>query len=87
MQHGRNIRGWAKVYSAMKGFLGFLQSGPDLRIYLLAIKPLGKMIISVLFFGYFGSVFGQSWSQDPFERVKLDKMIQKSLRFSPVDQF
>ena len=45
-------------------------------------NPLGKMTILVLVFCCFGLVFGQSWPQDPFKRVRLGA----HLKFCPVDQ-
>ena len=42
-------------------------------------NPLGKMTILVLVFCCFGLVFGQSWPQDPFKRVRLGA----HLKFAP----
>ena len=50
---------------------------------LVAVKPLGKMIILVLVFCCFGSVFGQSWPQDPFKRVRLEKWCRTHLKLAP----
>ena len=50
------------------------KSGSTLN--LVAVKHLGKMILLV--FGCFGPVFSQSWPQDSFKRVRLDKMMQNA---------
>jgi hypothetical protein len=54
-------------------------AGPDL----VAVKPLGNMIILVLVFCCFGFVFGRSWAQDPLKRVRLDKWCRTHLTLAP----
>ena len=48
-----------------------------------AVKPLGEMIMLVLVFWCFGLVFGQSWPQDPFKRVRLDKWCRTRPKLTP----
>ena len=56
----------------------FLDWGTELSV--VAVKPLGKMIILVLVVCCFGPVFGQSWPQDPFKRVRLEKWCRTHLK-------
>ena len=59
----------------------YIQPGPTLS--LVAVKPLGKIIILVLVFGCFGPVFGQSLPQDPIKRVWLDKWCRTRIKLAP----
>ncbi len=49
----------------------------------MAVKPLGKHIIFVLFVCL---CFGQSWHQDPKETGQARKMVQNRPKVSPADQ-
>jgi hypothetical protein len=51
-------------------------------INLMAVKPLGKMIIFVLMFCYFRPDFGQSWARDPFKRVRLEKRCRTHIKLA-----
>ncbi len=64
-------------------FLMFFNRTSFILEVLLAVKPLRKMIILVLVFCCFGSLFGQSWSQDPFERITLEKWSRNHLYLDP----
>ena len=61
-------------------------SGPEALLCnkgLVAGKPLGKMVILVYFVCCFGQVFGQSWPQDPFERVRFEQWCRTHLKLAP----
>ncbi len=60
-----------------------IYKAPKRHIDLMAVKPLGKMIIFVLVFGCFGSAFGQRLRQDFFKRVRLDKWCRTHSKFGP----
>ncbi len=49
-------------------------------------KPLGKIIMSVFVVCCIGSVFGQGWPENPFNGVRLARIIQNASKMRPVDQ-
>ncbi len=46
--------------------------------YLVAVKPLGKMLILVLVFCCFGAVLGNSLPQDPFRRARVENGTERT---------